>query len=1071
MANYGVFEAAVSSETEVGLARQAAVDTFNAAIYDVREKLGPALFAASSLGEFRDRVAMMKNDQSLFRIIGVHTPPITGTVRRIVGKNSVLEKEFKARLASEYDNERCKSCGQRFRIEGHGEDCGKGLNDANSPLRDDGRYEARRRQADAQEPGWFGAGPDQSTATPEHPDAQWRADYLRKLYDNATHHNDPGVTGGPTMNAEDLPQSGTMVSIPGAEKQYPTMPSSQQVKEYFDTHHFGPEDYPGGWEWPPANDPSHHDTPRFYMDESRNYADPWEAGQAALEGDQIGVYDLSGDWSEQGKPSSVLTNQFINDQIAKGGARVGQSTHDTRRGTRPSGREISQSGTGRGAGTAGSPPVRRANRRSLDAQGVGSAHDSDAVFDWTPGSSQVGVGNSTPLSKSLTDSFAPKTNNDQFVDGPSGTSGSAGVSGTPTGGSIDTDITNNGGKGSFAETGKFPTQVTSRRTACYPGCEKNEAHAKKYHKDKEAGKINYRDNFTNQVAANVSRGEAAGYRQGHSTEQGQSRAVRGVSPTTSLDAKTGSDHLAGRLLRGLRYLQSAGAVGEPSGQRQGSAVGQEDWGTALQRRAAIQRSAEALRFALSELPTAVRVSDRQSLLADLRGVLRTAGAPEGFIDHVAGFEGTQDLDETFEPSEGPLVPTDNFDGYLDSVDQGAPEKVERNFTSAVLYRDWCEANNLSPIRLSSLDAYADRLSDADYFRLARYIQSCSDWPSNHSPKTPKGQDSKKLKDVTAAKNCTGCGKPIDPLEEFPGGKCLDCHAGDPAVKHRNDNMTAEELANMWGADVLRKHKGSVDPMRTYIAWCQRNGLQRMSARNVNIFAKGEPRLVMHLAQRMRRAIAAARERQAGEYGPGHHFESEIPGVPEHYEADQPQEFWDAYAQHRERGYHPPAAWARAFAEHGVAAPKHQASRRTAAPDYLQKADDALTQLLNQKAQEFQETIAPLQQALVTVQQAEQLQQQQNPMNVLPPPGTVNVLPGQAAPGQVGVPDPSGGADPNAAAAAALAAPAGDPSMGGGDPSMGAGAPPPAAGPQGALPPDPSQQMMARRRRAGGQGKE
>lgn len=219
---------------------------------------------------------------------------------------------------------------------------------------------------------------------PEHPDAQWRADYLRKLYDNATYHNDPGVTGGPTMNAEDLPQSGTMVSIPGAEKQYPTMPSSQQVKEYFDTHHFGPEDYPGGWEWPPANDPSHHDTPRFYMDESRNYADPWEAGQAALEGDQIGVYDLSGDWSEQGKPSSVLTNQFINDQIAKGGARVGQSTHDTRRGTRPSGREVSQPGTGRGAGTAGSPPVRRANRRSLDAQGVGSAHDSDAVFDWTP---------------------------------------------------------------------------------------------------------------------------------------------------------------------------------------------------------------------------------------------------------------------------------------------------------------------------------------------------------------------------------------------------------------------------------------------------------------------------------------------------------------------------------------------------------------------------------------------------------------------------------------------------------------------------------------------------------------
>ena len=64
-------------------------------------------------------------------------------------------------------------------------------------------------------------------------------------------------------------------------------------------------------------------------------------------------------------------------------------------------------------------------------------------------------------------------------------------------------------------------------------------------------------------------------------------------------------------------------------------------------------------------------------------------------------------------------------------------------------------------------------------------------------------------------------------------------------------------------------------------------------------------------------------------GPGHHFQSEIPGVPEHYEADQPQEFWDAYSRHREDGYHPSAAYARAFAQHGVAAPQHHSARRTA----------------------------------------------------------------------------------------------------------------------------------------------
>ena len=114
-------------------------------------------------------------------------------------------------------------------------------------------------------------------------------------------------------------------------------------------------------------------------------------------------------------------------------------------------------------------------------------------------------------------------------------------------------------------------------------------------------------------------------------------------------------------------------------------------------------------------------------------------------------------------------------------------------------------------------------------------------------------------------------------------------------------------------------------------------------------------------------------------------------------------------------------------------------RRTAAPDYLQKADEALTNLLNQKAEEFQGQIAPLQQALQTVQQAEQEAAAANPMNVMPPAGTVNVMPGG---------DPSGGAggglDPNALAAMMGGgdpnAGGGDP-MGGADPSMGGGAPP------------------------------
>ena len=130
-----------------------------------------------------------------------------------------------------------------------------------------------------------------------------------------------------------------------------------------------------------------------------------------------------------------------------------------------------------------------------------------------------------------------------------------------------------------------------------------------------------------------------------------------------------------------------------------------------------------------------------------------------------------------------------------------------------------------------------------------------------------------------------------------------------------------------------------------------------------------------------------------------------------------------------------------------------ARRRTAAPDYLQKADEALTNLLNQKAEEFQQTIAPLQQALQTVQQAEQAAAAANPMSVLPPAGTVNVMPGG---------DPSGGAgggmDPSALMGLMGG---GDPSMGGGDPSMGGGMPP-GLDPS-AMGGDPSQQQMVARR--------
>ena len=132
---------------------------------------------------------------------------------------------------------------------------------------------------------------------------------------------------------------------------------------------------------------------------------------------------------------------------------------------------------------------------------------------------------------------------------------------------------------------------------------------------------------------------------------------------------------------------------------------------------------------------------------------------------------------------------------------------------------------------------------------------------------------------------------------------------------------------------------------------------------------------------------------------------------------------------------PSPSTAQQWINQGVTHPlgPHTGSRRTAAPDYLQKADEALTNLLNQKAEEFQQSVQALQQALVTVQQAEALNQAQNPLGVQPPAGTVNVMPGGDQ-----------GGDPSQAMALA-----------GGGPSGGMGGPP-----QG----DPGQQMMAARHR-------
>jgi len=298
-----------------------------------------------------------------------------------------------------------------------------------------------------------------------------------------------------------------------------------------------------------------------------------------------------------------------------------------------------------------------------------------------------------------------------------------------------------------------------------------------------------------------------------------------------------------------------------------------------------------------------------------------------------------DTDETFRPSDGPLVPEGDFRGYLDSVDQDAPAKVDGLFVGEGTEHDessdnfvkpkesavrhfaaWCRQKGVKP-NLDSLDRYGSRVSDRDYFTIAAALQRQSDMEV--SPTADAGSFA-----PTPAQGLEAMGGPTAPTNPV----------GDVAAQEAMQQLTGR--------------------------------------------------------------------------------------------------------------------------------------RHTAAPDYLQKADQALTDLLNQRAEEFQTTIAPLQQALQVVQQAEQEQQAANPFNVMPG-GSINVMPpgpGQGDPAAMGA-DPGMGAPPTDPAMGGGMPPM-DPAMMGADPSMGAGAPPmdPSmmGGPadQGQLPPELQQQMMLQGKRGG-----
>jgi len=124
---------------------------------------------------------------------------------------------------------------------------------------------------------------------------------------------------------------------------------------------------------------------------------------------------------------------------------------------------------------------------------------------------------------------------------------------------------------------------------------------------------------------------------------------------------------------------------------------------------------------------------KSARLAALESRLSHSDLTAAFRELADKTEPDQHIQQTDYHSDADLIPEDNFEGYLDSVDQGGPEKVQRDFgqrsgeddwentgrqgsIALDLYTDWARSNHLRVASLATLELYSANCSD-DEFRV------------------------------------------------------------------------------------------------------------------------------------------------------------------------------------------------------------------------------------------------------------------------------------------------------------------------------------------------------------------
>lgn len=347
---------------------------------------------------------------------------------------------------------------------------------------------------------------------------------------------------------------------------------------------------------------------------------------------------------------------------------------------------------------------------------------------------------------------------------------------------------------------------------------------------------------------------------------------------------------------------------------------------------------------------------------------------------------------------GEVVNEGDFPGYLDAVDQNAPEAVSQNFDPG----EEVESN------------FSNETPDPNFVKGNRLGTAWGGADGSQTVDTIGGNQ--------GFGDLGGLGSGVSDFGGF-GDQSFDMNQTPNTI---GTGQTPDAGASMYNTFQEQQNPGGLDfgnagntftssrapmPIQLYADWCDSNGYEKISVRTLEAYRENtDPVGYKMIEAAVKQAWSPAEEQalsdwktrthdpDSGEYlNPNERNTNTWTGPQRersNASGDNPMfDYWDSLerpADPRDHVEQPPEYWD-SVRESSL---KNFFTREAVQDEraLLEKADQALTDLLNNRAETFQETLSPIQDALRSVQYAEAVEQAANPMNVMPPAGTVDVMP-------------------------------------------------------------------------------